>query len=363
MKQESNTLTLEEKRNLPIFFITARPRSGTTLLRTMFDRHSNVIIPVESPFMLRFYWKYHTVKEWNREKILEFYNDITNKDEPYYLNITKWTVDFEQLKSDLLAMAGNTNYAELCRVVNASYISLFPKDKIKLVGDKNPVYSSRTKYLMKLFPEARFIHMTRDYRDYMQSMLRAGFVKGIAPIIAYRWKKSLKINLKLQKKYPERFFFVRYEDLVEKPEKTFRQMCEFLGIPYEEQIFDFHKYRERFVELYSEEEMNLYHSKLFKPISSKNVGDWKKNLTEEQLLIAEAVTGKTAEKAGYSRSRKNIPLLVKMKLWPVYLYLWATNMVGNLMRQFPYKPEMQKVIERGPVLGKKYWEAVKKKEQ
>lgn len=363
MKQKDQPLTLEEKRNLPIFFITARPRSGTTLLRTLFDRHSNVIIPVESPFMLRFYWKYHKVKDWNQEKILEFYHDITNENEPYYLNIRKWTVDFERLKSDLLAMAGNTTYPELCRVVNASYISLFPKGKIKLVADKNPVYSNRTKYLMKMFPDARFIHMTRDYRDYMQSMLRAGFVKGISPIIAHRWKKSLKINLKLQKKYPERFYFLRYEDLVEQPERYFREMCNFLRIPYENQIFDFHKYKEKFIELYSEEEMNTYHSKLFQPINKKNIGDWKKNLSEEQLLIAEAVTGKTAEKAGYMRTRKKIPLLVRVKLWPVYLYLWATKQVGDLMRTFPHKPEMQKVIERGPVLGKKYWEAVKKKNQ
>ena len=133
MMDRNQSLTLEQKRNLPIFFIIARPRSGTTLLRTLFDRHSNVIIPLESPFMLRYYWKYRNVKNWTKENILAFYEDITSEDEPDYLNIRKWTIDLEQLKKDLLAMEGEATYAELCRVVNASYQSLFPKGEIKIV--------------------------------------------------------------------------------------------------------------------------------------------------------------------------------------------------------------------------------------
>ncbi len=36
-------------KSLPFFFIIGRPRSGTTLLRTLFDVHPNVIIPLERP--------------------------------------------------------------------------------------------------------------------------------------------------------------------------------------------------------------------------------------------------------------------------------------------------------------------------
>jgi len=354
----NQSLTLEQKRNLPIFFIIARPRSGTTLLRTLFDRHSNVIIPLESPFMLRYYWKYRNVKNWTKDKILAFYEDITSEDEPDYLNIRKWTVDLEQLKKDLLALEGDTTYAELCRVVNASYQSLFPKGEIKIAGDKNPIYSNRAEYLLKMFPDAKFIHMVRDYRDYLQSMMRAGFVKRIEPIIIHRWRKSLKINYKLQEKYPDRFYYLRYEDLVEQPEKYFGEMCDFLGIEREEQIFDFHKYKEKFLELYNEEDLNIYHSKLFKPISNKNVGDWKKKLTGDQVEIAELITGKAAEKAGYSRSKDQIHFKTWLKVQPILFYLAITKLVGNMLKSMPHKPSLQKFIERGPMLGKKYWDTI-----
>ncbi len=361
MDQKKSKLSLEEKRKLPMFFIIARPRSGTTLLRTLFDRHSNVVIPLESPFILRFYWKYHKVKVWDEEKILEFFKDITNKEEDKYLNlnISAWKVNYDQLKKDLLALAHQTTYAELCRVVNASYQSFFPKEKLTLVGDKNPVYSPRSQYLLKLFPDAKFLHMTRDYRDYLQSMLRAGFVKKITPIIIHRWVKSLKLNLDLQEKHPEKFHFFKYEDLVREPEKTFKSICTFLNIPYEDQIFDFHEYKNKFLEFYREEDMELYHSKLFRPISSKNVGDWKQNLTHEQLEVAELMAGKSGEKIGYSRSLKKISLKTRLKVQPVRLYLFATKLVGDILRAFPHKKGLRQFIERGPVLGKKYWDKVK----
>jgi len=360
MDQQKHSLSLEQKRSLPMFFIIARPRSGTTMLRTLFDRHSNEIIPIESPFMLRFYWKYQPVKSWTREKILEFYNDITNQEEPHSLNILGWTIDLGQLKQDLLALEGNTSYEELCRVVNASYQSLFPKEEIKLVGDKNPVYSPRSGYLLKMFPDAKVIHMVRDYRDYLQSMLRAGFVKGITPIIVHRWRKSLKVNFSLQQKYPGRFYYLRYEDLVEHPEKHFREMCDFLNIPYKKQIFDFHKYRDKFLEHYNQEDLELYHSKLFRPISNKNVGDWKKHLTKEQVEVAEAIAGKAGKKAGYAPSLKKISLLTRLKVQPILFYLFATKLTGDLLRSFPHHKKVRKLIERGPVLGKKYWDLVKK---
>lgn len=357
---QKQLLTLEQKRSLPIFFIIARPRSGTTLLRTLFDRHSHVNIPLESPFMLRYYWKYRDVRNWSREKILEFYHDITDENEPAYLNIRKWTINLEQLREDLLAMEGNTSYPELCRVVNASYESLFPKEEIKVVGDKNPIYSNRAEYLLKMFPNARFIHMVRDYRDYLQSMMNAGFVKRIEPIIVHRWRKSLNINFKLQKKYPDRFYYLRYEDLVEDPEKYFGEMCDFLKIPREKQIFDFHKYKEKFLQHYSDDDLNLYHSKLFKPISNKNVGDWKKKLTAEQVAIAELIAGNTAQKAGYKKSLKRIPIKTWLKVQPILLYLFATRIIGTLLRSLPHHPSLQTFIERGPMLGKKYWDTIKK---
>lgn len=359
MIPKESKLTVEQKKSLPIFFITSRPRSGTTMLRSLFDKHPNVIIPLESPFIIRYYWKYLKVTNWTKELILEFFEDVSNENQLGYLTINGWKMDMDQLKADLLALEGKTSYAELCKVVNASYPSFFAKQNVMMVGDKNPTYSNRTKYLMKLYPEAKFIHLVRDYRDYLQSMLKVGFVKSIEPIIVHRWKSSLKLNSSLQKKYPDRFFFMRYEDFVEQPQKHFKDMCNFLGIPNNhDEIFDFQDFREKAVEQYGQDIVDQFHSKLFKPINNANVGDWKKNLTEKQIMIAEAVTGKLGEKVGYKRHCKRIPFKIRLKVLPIFFYLYVTKHVGKILWYKSKNKNMRSMLERGPVLGKKYWNIV-----
>ena len=49
---------LEKIRQTPMFFIVGRPRTGSTLLRTLFDAHPNVTIPQEWPMLLALYRRF-----------------------------------------------------------------------------------------------------------------------------------------------------------------------------------------------------------------------------------------------------------------------------------------------------------------
>ena len=360
---KSNTkqiISLEKKKSLPLFFIIGRPRSGTTLLRTLFDAHKNVIIPLESPFMILFYIKYYRKKTWTTDDILEFYNLLTSHETVEYLSINNWIIDKENLKKELLSCKGKTSFAELCKIVNANYLSLINKEEITLIGDKNPAYSNKTDYLLKLYPDAKFIHLTRDYRDHIQSLHKVDFGNGVVPLQAYRWKKSVELNQRLQKKYPKQFFFIRYEDFVVEPAKHLKNICKFLGINYDPEVLEFHRLKEHVSEKYQHPDLMKYHSSLFKPIDARNVGDWKKNLTHEQVESAEAVAGKTGEKLGYPRSIKKIKTSTKAKILPLIFYAKTTDFLGNFVKLLPYKT-MRKIIDRGPVLGTKYWSLFSKK--
>ena len=43
---------------IPIFFIVGRPRSGTTLLRALFETNPNVCFPPECQFIINIYPEY-----------------------------------------------------------------------------------------------------------------------------------------------------------------------------------------------------------------------------------------------------------------------------------------------------------------
>ena len=60
----------------PFFFILGRPRSGTTLLKALFDAHPNVKIPPELPIFLPLYQKFRHVKKWDRQNILSFVDHV-----------------------------------------------------------------------------------------------------------------------------------------------------------------------------------------------------------------------------------------------------------------------------------------------
>ena len=75
-----------------MFFIIGRPRSGTTLLRILFEAHPHVIIPPESPFIISLYKKYGKVTSWDEKLIKEFCDDLFRQ--RYF---DKWLIEKEVL--------------------------------------------------------------------------------------------------------------------------------------------------------------------------------------------------------------------------------------------------------------------------
>ncbi|PIY34553.1 MAG: hypothetical protein COZ08_01280, partial [Bacteroidetes bacterium CG_4_10_14_3_um_filter_42_6] len=65
------------------------------------------------------------------------------------------------LRHNLLELEGENLYGNICKAVYAVYPSLYPKENILLFGDKNPGYTIYTNRLLKIFPNSKFIHITR----------------------------------------------------------------------------------------------------------------------------------------------------------------------------------------------------------
>ncbi len=177
-----------------MFFIIGRPRSGTTLLRVLFEAHPHVLIPPESPFIISLYKKYGKVTSWDEPIIHEFCEDLFRQ--RYF---DKWLIDKDVLVKNLLEAKGENTFQDMVRKVCLSYISVFDKEDIRLIGDKNPAYSLFIDRIHKLFPEAKIIHITRDYRDNYLSLTKVNFEVPIVPLVVYRWKFAYRRVQKLKK--------------------------------------------------------------------------------------------------------------------------------------------------------------------
>ncbi len=353
----TKALTAEEIIQLPLFFIIGRPRTGTTLLRSLMDAHKNVIIPLEGPFMLKFYGKYHKITNWTEEIINEFYNDLMVKNDMGFITMENWKVDKDRLKNDLLSCKGENTFANICKVINGNYPCSERKES-QILGDKNPVYSTKLKYILKLYPTAKFIILTRDYRDHIQSMHKVDFGQIISPVLAYRWRKFIRDNQKFMIQNPDNFFWIKYEDLAADPHKHLREITDFLGIPYDEGMLDFYKSKNAVQERGHTEVQEKYHQSLHNPISTKSVGAWKKNLKDIDVRLSDAMVGRYAEKAGYQRKYKSTSLLLRLKLFPVFTYMRITEGIADIMAKRFNPQTATGIAARGPVLLMKYWKVV-----
>jgi hypothetical protein len=300
---------------LPIFFIMARGRSGSTLLRIMLDANPQIAIPAESRFVQYLYYKYGKIKLWDENRILRFYEDATTCFEaPVF--------DKELLKQELLKLIGQTDFSVFCKTAYLCIRSIFEKSEIKIIGDKNPRYSFFIKNLLKIFPEAKFIHLTRDYRDSTLSFFNAkgmDFEKKNASFLAFRWRYYNKQILKFKTKYPASFYTLKYEDLIVEPELKLRKICSFLNIDFDPAMLDYQTKLETYHSNNNDENFKQLHSALLKPINLNKAGIWKAEMKESDVKISDITVGKYSEIFGYRRKYDKTQLHISLKLIPLFL--------------------------------------------
>lgn len=285
-----------EQQAAPFFFITGCGRSGTTLLRTLLDAHPGVNIALECPLIINLSFGYARRRIWREKHLEAFRRDLYKQ-----FRFDQWKTDTEAVKQALLQYRGAYRFSDLCMAVYRQYPSNFSKENICSLGDKTIVHAHYTRRLMKLFPEARFIHMVRDYRDRNLSLSGGKPGRGQIVLKTLNWIEVQKSIEKSKAAEPHRFMTLRYEDLVNDPSAWFRKVCEFLGIAYAESVFDYHKDDGIREKLYQREFADTWQQHLFGPITAGQCGKWKEQMDPELTEISDRLAGKRAEEYGYER--------------------------------------------------------------
>ncbi|MFH2143960.1 MAG: sulfotransferase [Bacteroidota bacterium] len=324
----------ETYNNIPFFFIIGRPRSGTTLLQSLFDAHPNVIIPPESPVIVNLFNRYgksSKVESFMPEKLISDLKSIRK--------FSMWPIDEIRLKSELQNFNGN--FQELIKTVYSSYKSPFTKNNINIFGDKNPIYSLFLKKITRIIPDAKIIYIIRDYRDHILSTKRVKLLLESTTIIAYRWKKSLIAINKLKTKYPDKFFTIRYEDFVENPVTEMKKMCEFLNIDFFPDVFDYYKKEPVFYDKMNREAFDLFHSALLKPINNSAVGKWKSSLSKKDIQTADYICRKKSTLYGYQPEYLKTNIKIFLHVLPRIIYIKLQEILGFLIEFLPFRINMK----------------------
>lgn len=277
----------------PVFpFFVGCPRSGTTLVRAMFDSHPALAVPGESHFIVRMARECGGYARDDGFAASAFVADLL-ADERFAL----WQLS-EAAVRDALTETAPSGLADALRAVYASYAA--HRDKPSY-ADKTPGYVRNIPLLADLFPEARFVHVLRDGRDVALSLMDVDWAsrQGDFEAITAFWKTNVEAACKAGEQLGRaRYRELRYERLVADPETVLRDTCAFLQLPYERAMLTYH---ERAGELAATLRAPDDHRHLTHPPVS-GLRDWRTQMSPQHLARFEAIAGDTLERMDYPRA-------------------------------------------------------------
>ncbi len=306
----------------PPLLVLGVSRSGTTLLRVVLDRSPGIAIPDESFFVPLLARRHRGGIDPAR-----FLDDLAR-----IPVLAEWDVPLEDV--------GHRIHPGMSvgDAIAAIYESYAAKESKPRWGDKTPMYMRHLPFLERLFPDAQYVHLIRDGRDAAVSFLRmpAGtytrtWAHPEAPAaFACLWRTEVSAARELGARVgSERYFEVRYEDLVASPDATVSAICSFAGIPF---VLEMLEYPGQVDISDKPHQQRLQHP------PTAGVRNWREELGPDEALAFEAVAGDLLAELGYpllSTTRRRRDLRARVTLGSYRARLAAWNGAVSAVQRSP----------------------------
>jgi hypothetical protein len=286
----------------PYLFVVGCPRSGTTLLQRMLDAHPQLAVANDSHFIPRVFRKLAAAGDV--PLTAEIIAAVENYHRFYRLGLSHELVE--------RAAAAARTYAQFVAALYTEFARMHGK---QLGGEKTPDYVRHLTLLHRLFPQSKFIHITRDGRDVMLSTLEwAKEDKGPgrlelwkeAPVAvcALWWKWQVSSGRHDAAQLPSSVYSeVRYDDLIASPEPVLGSIARFLDLPDAPEMA-------RYYERKTKTGSGLSAKKAWLP-PTQGLRDWRRDLSRTDIQLFEELAGDLLQELGYDRLGDSSPPTVK----------------------------------------------------
>ena len=201
-----------------LIFLIGAPRSGTTLLARMLGAHSAIHQRAEPHLITPIA---HLGYFGKVQKAPYDPNNVDQAIHEFVADLPRGEADY----LDALRAYTDTLYGRM--------LATAPGKRFFL--DKTPAYALVLPFLTKLYPDARYVVLTRHplavQTSYVESFFDGDWQVAVThnPILV-RYVPALASFVRDR---PVALLHVRYEELVRDPEGEFRRICEYLGVPFE----------------------------------------------------------------------------------------------------------------------------------
>ena len=305
----------------PFPFFVGRGRSGTTLVRAIFDSNSHMAVPNESWFVASMALNRKRYEETGGFDVQTYLRDLSER-----RGFVSWGLDLDRFRSHMVSIVPAT-LAEAIRATYAYYAASKGKTRF---GDKTPVYVLAITPIARLLPESKFVHVVRDGRDSALSYKEVPWGPKTIDEAAFRWRRAVNKARKAARKIgPDRYLELRYEDLVSDPSRVVHTVCTFVDIPFETGMLNYFERADQVTALMRHPQTR---AGIYKPISS-GMRDWRSQMSTADVSRFEAIAGSALADYGYPRSLRRIRLRVWVSAWTQVVRVLIGDRWRKLFRQ------------------------------
>lgn len=294
--------------------IGGMPRSGTTLVETVIGSHSRIAVP---PGDFAF------AELSDRGLTVEQIFSILSKKATWKLWDSK---DFAALF--------DMNHGDAFRATLIRYAEDAGKD---IPGAKAPFCEFYINAYQDWLSgdDLRFIYVLRNPFDVMASLKHSHIhtnwhrFRDLIAVQSRNWLRSASVIMAKAYRQPDNVFVLRYEDFVGDPIRFGAEMCEFLGVSFEQEDmlnrigYAYHDTNTSFPDSFAEREDKstyIYQAKSRKP-----------SLSRDEIKLISQICGETALSLGYEDA--DLELRAPEKMHQVHLLTKIRRLPGRIYRR------------------------------
>jgi tetratricopeptide (TPR) repeat protein len=232
----------------PLALLASHPRSGTTLLEQVLDSHPDVITADELQIMAELVYAPLGRQAPRGATVVQALDQSPADD------LNRWRRDYYQSMEGAL------------REVIAG----------RMLVDKNPELTLLLPLIARVFPEMKIIFALRDPRDVVLSCFMQRLPLNPVSVhyltlegTAKKYADTMRGWLKIRQMLGNAWIELRYEDTVADLEQQARKVLDFLSLPWDETVLQYHRRAQR----------KHVHSPTYeavtKPVYASSIGRWR----------------------------------------------------------------------------------------
>ena len=200
-----------------LIFVAGVPRSGTTLVQNILDCHPDI----------------YGGPEFDRI--------------PNIIDLRrKLNASVKNGRIDMFLTTAEVD-AHIAALIKSLLFPVAQRHHCKFTSEKTPWNILAFADLIEILPGAKFIYITRYPHAVIASMLKVAeraeregenspdFTRSIS-LACYYIESVLKLVHNLDKKYPQKIFTIKYENLLENPEPIIRDLCIYVGVSFDRRM-------------------------------------------------------------------------------------------------------------------------------